>query len=182
MLNKLRVRKKMSSNISLTVISENKIDVTAALFDLSEIKLNYTDYQFDVVAVNIISPTIIIYGVEYIQKLFTVGEDGMLTRNENRKRKHFTVITNSLDRSIEIEDFNNVPLKDGLHSLYIVGTAYINNEDDVTTNDILFKFIDKITTRSSNISIVLRNDILNESKIVYNKDYLLTNLQKVTEE
>lgn len=168
----------MSSTLSITVLSEHPIDVTAALFDLSQITKDYKDYQFDVNSTQVISPSVIIYGVSFIEKLFTPGIDGLLQRNENRKSKSITVMTNSLDQSIEVDDFNQVPLKDGLHSLHIIGTAYVDNKDDVTTNDVIFKFIDVMISRNKNVSIVLRDDILGESSIVYNEDYLLTNLQK----
>ncbi len=168
----------MSSTLSITVLSEHPIDVTAALFDLSQITKDYKDYQFDVNSTQVISPSVIIYGVSFIEKLFTPGIDGLLQRNENRKSKSITVMTNSLDQSIEVDDFNQIPLKDGLHSLHIIGTAYVDNKDDVTTNDVLLRFIDMMISRNKNVSIVLRNDILGESSIVYNEDYILNNLQK----
>lgn len=172
----------MSSNLSLTIISENPIDLTAALYDLSEIVKDYKDYQCDLNSTSIVSPSVIIHGAVFIQKLFTVGEDGLLVRNENRKSKQFTIMTNSLDQTIEVDDFHRIPLKDGLHSLHILGTAYINNEDDVTVNDVLFKFVDVMIERNSNVVIVLRDDILNESVVMHNKNRLLNTLQKVTEE
>lgn len=168
----------MSSTLSITVLSEHPIDVTAALFDLSQITKDYKDYQFDVNSTQVISPSVIIYGVSFIEKLFTPGIDGLLQRNENSKSKSITVMTNSLDQSIEVDDFNQIPLKDGLHSLHIIGTAYVDNKDDVTTNDVLLRFIDMMISRNKNVSIVLRDDILGESSIVYNDDYILNNLQK----
>lgn len=168
----------MSSTLSITVLSEHHIDVTAALFDLSQITKDYKDYQFDVNSTQVISPSVIIYGVSFIEKLFTPGIDGLLQRNENRKSKSITVMTNSLDQSIEVDDFNQIPLKDGLHSLHIIGTAYVDNKDDVTTNDVLLRFVDMMISRNKNVSIVLRDDILGESSIVYNEDYILNNLQK----
>ena len=172
----------MSSTLSITVLSENPIDLTSALYDLSQIAKDYKDYQFDINSTQVLSPSVIMHGVSFIEKLFTLGNDGLLQRNENRKSKSMTIMTNSLDQSIEVEDFNHIPLKDGLHSLHILGTAYINNEDDITTNDVLFKFIDIITARNSDVSIVLRDDILNESSIVYNEQYLLNKLQKTFED
>lgn len=172
----------MSSTLSITVLSEHPIDVTAALFDLSQITKDYKDYQFDVNSTQVISPSVIIYGVSFIEKLFTPGIDGLLQRNENRKSKTFTIMTNSLDQSIEVDDFNQIPLKDGLHSLHIIGTAYVDNKDDVTTNDVLFRFIDMMISRNKNASIVLRDDILNESIVMHNKHHLLNDLQKVNKD
>lgn len=171
----------MSSNVSITLLSENVIDVTAALYDLSQIAKDYTDYQFDIDSTQVVSPSTIIHRVSFIEKLFTIGTNGLLKRNENRKSKSFVVMTNSLDQSIEIEDFNRIPLKGGLYSLHIMGSAYANNEDDVTVNDVFSKFIETVIP-TKDVSIVMRDDILDTSNVVYNKDYLLTTLQKTFEE